>query len=289
MPETWPSIQAKTLEGGKREVRFTIFESMTDFADTAERNANESQSSHTGDSHFAGTDSFEESANLARDGWVEILPDVEANLRHTAEAFVAAAPTMDVAGSMVDMGLFMGGEPEHMVNYIPNSGKSPVVSIITPLLYNSGVDADAIKMYGLAMVSAIESLRQQNVTVELYGVFENTGFKDRSAIDVVRFCDSRVAYVPDQVVFGVANPSMLRRLMFGVMEGWNSKDKRTWGVGSSYGKGREVIDLPSLMGLPEDTVVFNMPDYSWNSMDQDDFNKFVEDTVHGRNLEEDRG
>lgn len=191
-----------------------------------------------------GTATFEDAKTLAYSGWHEKVHTVQAlsdstltNVRqHTKEVF---RTFNDVSGSEVDVGKYLSGEPECMIEYLPQQIAKPgrVITILVSGTFSSGISAMDIIKRGATICALIEILERLQHSTELY--WENsvsshyakykytTLVKLKSASDTLDFA---------QTVFAICHPSMLRRMMFSVKEQETPEIREEFSFnGGSYG------------------------------------------------------
>lgn len=125
---------------------------------------------------WTGVSSFDEVLTLARDGWLSEAPGAIA-MAETAIATVTQEydlPTIDivhdVAGAVVDMGRYMTGDPECMMEFppieSPNVGN--VVTVCASIGARGGVSTAAIKRRGYATVALALTLDRMGFATELW-------------------------------------------------------------------------------------------------------------------------
>lgn len=224
--------------------RYEIFDSLGEFASVAKGNT-APQSSNGNTAKWAGSENLVEACNLASNGWSEIRPEVDAILVQLEDRLAEKFSTMYVteyatSGAGVDMGRFVTGEPECMVEFMPQSQASMgrVVKIIVAGTASSGIDAEDIKRRGIAVLALVDTIHKMGVGIELWWESSIKGYKKGSHSTVVKLHDSNEPLDIDSVMFSLAHPSMLRRLTFSVQE--LSQESDDQGVGSGYGSPHDL-------------------------------------------------
>lgn len=222
------------------------FESWAEFVDQAKINAcgRGGRYSHNADipnyggGMFFETKSFEEAENLARHGWNEIRPEIDA-LVDKIDSVVA--PTLqpaftnyfDVSGDSVDIGRFMDGEPECMLEtklaHIAKPGR--VVSILVDGFYSASNRAEDIRARGVAIVALIDALEKMQHSAE---VWLETSFRDSKLTYLVNLRRADQALNIDTLMFAIAHPSAYRRIGFAMQE----SEPREFKVGDGHSYGR---------------------------------------------------
>jgi len=254
--------------------RFDYFESLSEFCEQAQAN----KTAHRGPGWAGG--SFEQAVALANDGWQDTVSDINTKISDVSET-LKFAPTVDVTGDVVDMDLFLTGEPECMISYPLQPREVASVSIMVPICYSSMVDAESAKKRALAVAGAIEDFRFRGIMVTVYAYLCIAGKRDKLAVSLVKLADSRYAFDQGRVTYGAGHPTMLRQLMFAFEDGWNSEDHTTFDVRGGRGYppyclGRaeqEVADW--VYGTLDTEITIDLPEleYSannWSQSDHDD-------------------
>lgn len=227
------------------------FDSLAEFAEAAdERASNETRLKAS--SSWDDCD-FPQAIDLAHQGWNAPLEQVETTLTDTAHT-LEFAPTLDVAGDQVDLDLFLQGEPECMISYPLQQREVSSLSMLVPVCYSWMVDAETAKNRAIAVAAAIESFRERGISISViaYMVIHSYDKNKPAACVTVTLADSRFAYDPGRVAFGVGHPAMLRKLMFAIEDGWSAKHKRTFDIRG--GRGTEPYNLTRSVPAVRDYV-----------------------------------
>lgn len=189
-----------------------------------------------------------ETLSLARgEGWQASIPTARDLLTHIemdmGEAMhTSFAATYDVAGAEVDMGRFMGGEPECMVESMPikvmRTGR--VVKLAVPICYQSGTHADLVKARGAAVMALVDAFVANQHPVEIWAVMAIMGRaygqkKDRRLVYTIKVQDSDAPLNMGRIMYALAHPTMLRQLCFAVEHGEDDEARSTFSIGSGYG------------------------------------------------------
>ena len=127
--------------------------------------------------------------------------------------------TFDVAGSVPNIPLYISGEPANMQYLEPKPGK-PLCKVLVEVGYSCGVKTGTIFNQGVALLSALQALESQGLAVELqfmcscqepFNSFQNW-LVTFPIIEMGQGLDL------DRVAFCLANPGMLRRVVFACQE-----------------------------------------------------------------------
>jgi hypothetical protein len=231
------------------KVRIEEFNSFGEYIRLAKGNT-EPKSSNGNSEKWAGTATLQDACDLATHGWDEVRPKVDnllADLEpRLADAFGEYYVTRhDVAGSFVDVGAFVTGEPECMVEFVPepDSRMGRVIKVVVAGTASAFVDPDDIQRRGIAVLALVDVIHKMGLGIELWwdSTVTGTGGDYSTA---VKLHDSSEPLDINTVMFALAHPSMLRRLQFSVQE--QSIKAKAQGVGSGYG-------TPSQLGILKHT------------------------------------
>ena len=183
-------------------------------------NFGRAHASHREDAEWAGVRTFDEAETLARNGWHDIRDDIDRivdsirnDLRETtADVWTARH---DVTGAAVDVGAFLQGVPECMVEHNltreASFGRVVVVNVNVGAL--ADVSPDHIMKRGAAIVALIETLAILNHTVELWA--ESTVTQAGNTVTIhTRIKAEAEPLDVDAIMYCFAHPSMLRHLVF---------------------------------------------------------------------------
>ncbi len=199
-------------------------------------------------SEWYGTVNMKQAIEVARYGWEEgreylrgavgrVALDSLIGRRH------AVNPVLSYAGDEVDIGTFLYGDPEHMINYplyYDKQGKQ--ATMLVNFSISSDVSAERIMRRGAALYAAMEVLRADGYSLGLTMVDACTpsGYSD----DIVGVEYQIPIIQPgqyldiDTAAFCLAHPSFLRRLNFAISEHEPEEIRRVMGYtkGGDYGK-----------------------------------------------------
>lgn len=177
---------------------------------------------------FEGDESWGETIARADNGYVDVRPEVDAM---TDKISAHIAPTLqpafemffDVSGGMVDVGRYLVGEPECMVETrlveIAKPGRVVTILIHGGML-GSVSTADFIKR-GVAIVALVESLERMQHSTEIWLEVSSSmdGEWDREILThLIKLKDASDVLDVDSLMFAVAYPGRHRRISFAVRE-----------------------------------------------------------------------
>jgi len=253
------------------------YESLEDFLavmDGKEKELRELRSSAiTGSKDFTGTEDFASAVTIARHGWPEgarRVRDIAGGLQHNLEAhIVKQASYYDIEGADVNVGRYLDGNPDCMINFrkAERTG-SPVVTISVNASLGGGHGTDIIEARGAAIAALVDLMEMAGVRVELWAGSLTQG---RSKTDTYaqRVCIKQAndALDIDRVAFCLAHPSFLRRLSFAERDLCSDDTQRkAMGYGKfdgGYGMAIEIIDPDMQLHVPS----YNNDSRNWKHSD----------------------
>lgn len=246
-------------DGDKRSV--LVFDTLTDLLDhnTEKDHRTAAMQDGSQDEKWYGCKSMQEADELARQGLprlgveaIEIAQDrlstIQGDmLRNVFNEFY------DTAGATVDMGRYVTGEPECMVNYFPAEelGQSPIVSLILNVSYNSGISPKAIKENGLSLMALIEAVESTGKSVEVWTdmhVKSWGGHWARTAVRLKRAGD--VSFDAGAFMYALTHPSYLRAHIFNAMHSHPEEYRREIGIKPHGGYGCPVTNATAMDDFP---------------------------------------
>lgn len=200
------------------------------------------ESSEMNDYSFTQTDSLVDAGDLALHGWNECRPDVDTLLSDLQDRINDVMSDNyvvhhDVAGAEVNMGLFMSGEPECMMQFVsePEARMGRVVKVLINGVTNASTPKENIIKRGVAVLALVNTLHLMGVGIELWFESSITGTDDKTYSTTCKLHDSNQPLDIDNVMFALAHPSMLRRLVFSVQEQSKFQRQQRATRGGGYG------------------------------------------------------
>ena len=178
---------------------------------------------------FTHTDSLEEAMRLAKEGWAggreqaeKIRAEIVDSVRGSfGERQVAQ---WDVAGADVDIGRFVVGEPENMIDFaseiVPMQSTKIVRMAVNFGASAASTPADLIRRGVIAAV-AIDIMESRGIRVEVDAVKIASQYKDGTGGIISARIRLKSAEEPldlDRMIFVLGHPSFLRRIWFAYLE-----------------------------------------------------------------------
>jgi hypothetical protein len=206
-----------------------------------------------------GSETFADAIKLASDGWpgpraeVVRLTDqvIDHVQRYTMPNFV---PVFDVSGGEVDVDRFLLGEPENMIEQalMPVAKHGKVVRLIVAGTVSCGISQETINQRGAAVVSLIDALRLAQHTLEIwvhYGV-STYGGREWHCVALLKAAEDALDI--DGLMFALAHPSMLRRVVFSVMEHEKPAIRKEFHFHTHGGYGSVISRIPTWITADDD-------------------------------------
>jgi hypothetical protein len=214
------------------------------------------------------------------DGWplaLELADVTVGQLRETAglsSTVTVLDPVWDVTGAEVDVGVYLSGVPECMVDAMPRevSARGKVITFVIPAGYVNTVEHDVIINRGLALATLCTAIIDAGHSVEIW-----SGFTGRLTLPKAELRFRSLARVISagepldigRLIFAVAHPAMLRRLWFGV---WDAQPPEVAAAmrDDRYGHGPydcRAADLPSDITDPYVFPFLKENDPQWADLD----------------------
>lgn len=193
---------------------------------------------------WAGVSSMQEACDVARKG----LPAEGVKVLSGAEGLTASAVKQalgdtvrsfnDVSGAYVDMGRFMEGTPECMVENMFELAPvvNPVVSIVSNVTASCAVDADDMRQRGRIVVALIKAVETVGRATELWVDMTAQSRNDRGGHYriSVRVKEASQPLDMGAVMFAFTHPAMMRALCHNAMHSIPTERQREFGVGLGY-------------------------------------------------------
>lgn len=182
--------------------------------------------------------SFEESVRMARHGDPTTALDLKRRVGALASFMPAPRATQryGVAGSTVDVGRFLAGEPENMVETVRARRATPVIKIAIERSVPYYVTPSDIRATGASVLAGIEALRTAGVPSEIWCTYTTNsgGYKVSSQV-LVQEAGRPIDI--DRLAFWACNPGSLRRIGFSIWEQEDADIRDAVGIKSGYGYG----------------------------------------------------
>lgn len=163
--------------------------------------------------------------------------------------------TNDVSGAVVDMGRYVEGVPECMVEYYPTDldSDSKIVSLIMNISYNCGISEEAITKQGNAMMGLVEAIELHGKQAEIWTDMHVSGWGDDNKVycrTAVRLKKAGEPLDVGMFMYALTHPSYLRAIMFNVMQQHPAAFRKACGIGGHGWYGSPVTDAQDMDDFP---------------------------------------
>lgn len=226
---------------------------------------------HKGQSHAYRGDFCRETMAEALEratgaGFWEALPEAEAfAARVEAEvdlttSQVTFSSRYDVAGAEVDMGRFLSGEPECMIESVPFqvARQGRAVRVVVPGCYNGETSIQSVRNRGAAVVALCLTLSRAQHPVEVWVGFANHGKSGARYAYMVRVQKANEPLDEGRIMYALAHETSNRRLCFSVKEQGDAttrEDLRITATGGGYGTIPRYVELADLPDEQANTII----------------------------------
>jgi hypothetical protein len=207
--------------------------------------------------NWSGTATFEDAVALGRHGWSDVRPQIDgvlAEVDSKVRSLTVDKPVMfhDVTGAFVDVGAYLSGEPECMIEVqtVPVPATGRIVRLLVNTAFSWSTDESTVRARGAAICALIDAFARQQLAIEVYvectirpphGKSGKTRKVDADRLTTL--VKVKAAADPldiDLLMFPIGHVAFLRRIVFDSWERLPDKTRRPFGLGddtpsSSYG------------------------------------------------------
>lgn len=220
--------------------------SLADLAATVST-TKQGERSREAQSEFFGRETFEQAQELARHGWREGAERAKRTLESLDLPPVQTLHSStfnDVTGAFVDVGEYVQGTPECMVDFATDTRTARFAHIVVSGVYSAGFDKDDATRRGIAIAAVVDALEARGIrcAVDLITPIAENLQKGADRLEFHhRLKEESAPLNLETLVFAIAHPAYFRRMIFAMMELHPERNK--FGVGRGYGS---VVDLPEI-------------------------------------------
>lgn len=214
----------------------------------------EDDSQRTGDEKFYGTKNYAEAETLIREGYTEILPKVKeqmAQMKKKMKADYAKVPKIRpknaIIGYAANVPNAIQGIPESMINAERFTQKQKTIEITYIMSINACDSKDVLIKAGIALLSAINILENNRISVKLNVSFCTTQSGREILMPSVALKGYAQRLDLQKLCFPLANPSMDRRIGFRWVETTPEMTERGFNCGYGRSPVHNASDLPSFI------------------------------------------
>lgn len=178
--------------------------------------------SERGRESFTGTESYDVAEDLLLHGWDEVSKEFTQSIKkvNTSVSF-KNRNCYGVAGYQCSVPRYLQGIPTNMISNKRVPVKNKVISITKSITYNCSVGTKTIKEQSLKVLKLVNKLESDGYRINLNIAFvaTNNYTKNPKMVSlVVKIKDASQRMNIKQMAFPMVHPSMLRRIVFGLIE-----------------------------------------------------------------------
>ena len=238
---------------------------------------------------YGVSENLQEAHDLAVKGWQSgglTIGNAAAQVMPRLREIIEWAPEMVPShhGMVWDNAALISGDPEPFFDELitEHESQKPIVTVLLGTVYHSGVSPETVTMRGGLCLALMDVLAMLGFQTEVWAETAIEGFKpddrtERPSMSVL----TRVKAAgdpPDITSYAfVTEPGWLRRIVFGIMEGFDEKLRKAFHVGYGYGKPLEVTQSKALGA--QITLNFGSGDWPSTYSSDDDKAAWVADLV----------
>lgn len=208
---------------------------------------NKRESLSASDRDWSGARSYDEAERRFIDGWTEAVNDLRPNLDAIAKSIALAIPKPkvmnEVSGSAVDIGAYIEGLPEDMLVMRRTRKNVRAVHVVANIAASSGVSAEAIRARGGVIAGLTMALDRLGAPVSVTVAAGVKGYAGRNHYTFLNIKDEGAPLDMARVMFTLASPAMLRRILFAAWENEPASIIQEFGYHSYSGYGSPA-DIP---------------------------------------------
>ena len=180
----------------------------------------EKHSSVEGTRSFTGTKNFEEAVELFKNGWTDMSKKLTQKIKANEikmQPMMKARNKLDVCGYQAIVPLYLQGVPNSMINKKMVATKQKVVTINKCIQYACMVSTEQIIDESIKAMQIIKKVEAQGIRCNL-NIVEHIKSNNKEYIFKIRVKNATEKLNVSKLAVPLVNPSMLRRLLFRLLE-----------------------------------------------------------------------
>lgn len=182
---------------------------------------------------FTGTETYEDAKKIAFEGFE--VSDVIATLSELEKTFESQeiAVQHDVQGSFVDVGAYMTGEPECMIDFAEIERPNSSIKFVMNASEAYEVTSQQILNRGACLAGVVDCLQKKGVPSEVFLSIPMRGINTAGKPDFMVLIKIKEASesLNLNLLTGVLHPSLLRRIYFNFVEKtYQAEARRNYGI-----------------------------------------------------------
>lgn len=184
--------------------------------------------------------SFDEAAELAENGYAAgtVILKRKLGMFTKVRQNMRPSPRWGESGSSVDIGRYLAGEPDCMVETVRTRRAAPVLRIGIERAVSATTPKEDIEATGASILAVTEALRTAGIPSEIWVSFTVRSWHSGDLYTLqVKIQDAGRPIDLDMLSYWTMHPTALRRIAFSIMEHENSKVRSDFGFKSGGGYG----------------------------------------------------
>lgn len=207
--------------------------------------------------------SWDEAIRLATHGWADGATQAKRLLEkitdHAPQEYSPIHTQHDMTGAYVDVGAYVEGVPECMIDFAPDIRPKRFVRILIASTFSSFIKAQQVLARGVAIAAAIDKLETRGVRCEIDAILTTqaqNGTNDKLSV-MVTIKNAHEALSLEKLVYVAAHPTFLRRIGLSAYEQESATMRSQFGCMTERGYGGAVNE--SDKDIPAGTIYFPIP------------------------------
>ena len=245
-------IEIKSRLDGNRWLfnQFSSIDELTKWLDD-EKNQKHGRdnSSHSKDSDFTGTSSYNQAVELLKYGDKETYDYIKEKQRKikidelVGNAMNKAKIYNDVVGYQPCVPLFLNNVPTNMINMKKKNLNTKIINIYLDICCSAWVSSNTLRDAGTMYATALDIIEKSGYRVNLY-IGDASKYDDEVTLWCLKVKTDREPLNLEKMAFTIANPSILRRIGFKYQETCNSEQDFTHhGYGQPYDNEKKMEEI----------------------------------------------
>jgi len=176
------------------------------------------RSSITGNEWFTGTKSYDEAVDLFLHGWraeAQVLTKKLNDIK--IDNATKQKTTYDVVGYQASVPRYLQGIPTNMYNKKKVSEKKKIITLVKDISYHAGISKQVIEEESIKVLHLVRTLETQGYAVNLY-IILGSADKKQGVLCRIKIKSASERLNVSKVAFPLVHPSMLRRILFRLIE-----------------------------------------------------------------------
>lgn len=226
------------------KITFNSITEVLNFIDTHEatKNYENRMASIDGEYSFTKTYNFDEAMKLLKHGWESGAQKLNTQLKtvKTGDGY-KTKQFYSVAGYQCSVPRYLQGIPTNMINSKRVVTKNKVVNITKDICYQAKWDADEMIKQGVKFVELVNKIESTGTRCNVFVMFapQQVTNEQNKVCFRIKVKDSSQRMNVKQIAFPLAHPSMLRRILFALME----RHEATKDMQLGYGRPVNIEEL----------------------------------------------